>query len=190
MSKSRQRAVAGTSHEGLRRFFQRLVAPSFGMLGLGRRELIEYVVDLLTRFARSDQLYRLRDDGGQPLETVTELLIEMAREWDSPTPYRFERDLEIRRQCGDYALFMSGLFRAHVEDRELLGYYLEQGRSAYLAVAEHLHLALAADAAVFRELADEFEPLSGALDYMRKVYMRPELHSGPYAEMLRGFQTN
>ena len=45
------------SSSGLRAFFQRLVRPGFASLGIADREVVEYVVDLLTSFARTDQLY-------------------------------------------------------------------------------------------------------------------------------------
>ncbi len=41
-----------------------------------------------------------------------------------------------------------------------------------------------------RALAAEFEQLSGALDYMRKVYMRPVVAPSPYAEVLRHLDLN
>jgi len=185
---SRRRNVASVSVAGLRAFFQRLVTPAFGTLGLGEREIIDYVVDLLARFARTDQLYRIRDPKGRQLETIAEMLIELARHWEPETPYSFDREFEIRRHCGDYALFMSGLFRLHVERRSLLDYYLLEGPRAYRSVAELGQLAFAPDTKIFRALADQFEHLSGGLDYVRKVYLRPALHSGPYRDLLRDIE--
>lgn len=182
--------VSRVPREGLRRFFAGLVRPSFGALGLGSGELAEYATDLLTRFARTDELYRLRNARGERLETVAEMLIELMRAWDSETTYSHTREVEIRRHCGDYALFMSGVFRPHVEGESLLGYYLSEGESAYRIVGEHLQMTYAQGAALYRALAAEFERLSGALDYMRKVYMRPEMHDGAYAELVRQFGTN
>jgi len=177
--------------EGLRRFFARLVRPSFAALGLGHGEVAEYVTDLLTRFARTDQLYRVRDARGRPLDTIAEMLIELMRAWGAGGPsYRFDREIEIRRHCGDYALFMSGVFRPHVEGDSLLSYYLTEGERSYHTVAARMGLLHDREAAVYRALAADFEHLSGALDYMRKVYMHPDLHEGPYREVLRSFGLN
>ena len=104
-----------------------MVAPSFGMLGLQSRELIDYVTRLLADFARADELYRIRDARGRRLETVAAMLLELMRAWNPAIPYHFEREVEVRRHCGDYTLFICGLFRAHLEAESLLGYYLEQG---------------------------------------------------------------
>lgn len=185
MQRTPRRNVTPISIAGLKTFFQRLVAPSFGTLGFGEREVIDYVVDLLARFSRTDQLYRIRDAQGQKLETIAEMLIELARQWEPETRYSFDRELEIRRHCGDYALFMSGLFRRYVEGRSLLDYYLTEGQRAYHSVSELGQLALTPDSRIFRTLATRFEHLSGALDYVCKVHMRPELHSGPYRDLLR-----
>lgn len=183
-------AVSSVPREGLRRFFSGMVRPSFGALGLGPGEMADYVTELLTRFARTDELYRLRNARGGKLETVAEMLLELMHLWDSETPYSHTREVEIRRHCGDYALFMSGLFRAYVEGESLLGYYLSEGERAYRIVGEHLQMTYAQGAPLYRALASNFEHLSGALDYMRKVYMRPEMHTGTYADLVRKFGTN
>ncbi|MFH1570662.1 MAG: hypothetical protein ABIL09_21910 [Gemmatimonadota bacterium] len=190
MTASRRGDLTPVPPEGLRRFFRSMVRPTFAALGLGQGEVADYVTDLLARFARTDQLYRVRDARGRRLETIADLLVELMRAWDSPAPYRYDREVDIRRHCGDYALFMSGLFRAHVEGGALLGYYLAEGERAYRTVAERLSLALSGEAVVYRALAAEFEQLSGALDYMRKVYMQPQLQAGPYGEALRRLGLN
>ncbi|MEW6753079.1 MAG: hypothetical protein AB1505_19185 [Candidatus Latescibacterota bacterium] len=185
--KTRRHMVA-VSQAGLRRFFERLVQPAFSTLGLGDRALSDYVADMLARFARTDQLYRIRDARGRPLETVAEILIELTRQWGPGVPYSFDREFEIRRHSGDYALFMSGLFRPHVERSALLDYYLAQGRAAYRAAADLGQLALLPEVQLFAALSDRFEHLSGGLDFMRKVYMRPELHAGPYRDLLQDLE--
>ena len=180
-----RRPVAPVSLPGLRSFFADLVRPAFGSLGMGDKTLMDYVVDLLARFTRADQLYRIRDQQGRSLDTIAEMLMELSRQWDREGPYRFERDVDIRRHCGDYALFMSGLFRGYVESRSMLDYYLVQGRSAYLQVAELEQLSLGDQGPLFRRMAAHFEHLSGALDYMRKVHLQQQMHSGPHRHLLR-----
>ena len=92
------RNVAEVSHEGLRRFFAGMVHPSFATLGLGVGDTSRYVTEMLARFARSDQLYRVRDSRGRRLETVTELLMELMEQWTgSEEGYHFEREIDLRR---------------------------------------------------------------------------------------------
>ena len=74
-----RRNVAPVSAAGLWDFFQRMVTPSFGILGLGDRDIVDYVVDMLVRFARTEQLYRIRNEKGHRLETIAEMMMELAR---------------------------------------------------------------------------------------------------------------
>ena len=180
-----RKGVDTFSTAGLRAFFQRLVFPGFAELGIADREVVQYVVDLLTRFARVDQLYRVRDTRGQRLETIAEMLVELGRDHQPQRRWSFDRDMEIRRHVGDCALFTSGFFRPWVERQDLVEYYFEQGHQAYRTLAEMAELSYAAEGKLFRTLGEGFEHLSGALDYVRKVYMRPELHQGPYEALLR-----
>ena len=176
------------SLRGFSTFFHDMVKPSFGMLGLREDGIVDYVVQLLVRFARMDQLYRIRNVKGKRLETIAEMMIELARQWEAEVPYRFDRELEIRRHCGDYALFMSGLFRTHVERHSLLDYYLTEGRSNYRTVAELKQMAFTTDAKIYQALASEFEHISHGLDYMRKVYLVPQLNRGEYRDLLRNME--
>ena len=80
-----------------------------------------------------------------------------------PTPGR-EGERAFHRYVGDFALFMSGLFRPFVERGGFLGYYLAEGARAYTRVA-----ALTDDRLLYGELATRFEHYAGALDYLRKV---------------------
>ncbi|MCY3668909.1 MAG: hypothetical protein OXH81_24870, partial [Gemmatimonadetes bacterium] len=97
----------------------------------------------------------------------------------------FDREMDIRRHVGDYALFTTGLFRTWVERQGLGGYYLEQGKRAYGAAAELAQLGFVSQARLFGALEEQFEHLSGGLDYVRKVYMRPELHGGSHGALMR-----
>ena len=174
----------------LRRFFEAMVRPCFASLGIGQGELADYVTDLLARFSRTDQLYRVRDSRGRPLHTLTGLLLELMEEWGSDRSWSFDREVDLRRHCGDYALFLSGIFRPHVEAGGHLSYYLREGGESYRLVGEHLQLVGGRQARLFRGMADRFEELSGTLDYLRKVHMVPALHGHPYGQALRGFEVD
>jgi len=145
-----RKGVDSVSPAGLRAFFQRLVFPGFAELGIADREVVQYVVGLLARFARVDQLYHVRDARGQGLETIAEMLVELGRDRQPQGRWSFDRDMEIRRHVGDYALFTSGLFRPWVERQDLVEYYFEQGRQAYRALAEMAELSYAAEGKLFR----------------------------------------
>lgn len=158
----------------LKRFFDRLVRRSLGDLWLSGEPVADYLAGLLARFARTDQLYALRDATGQPLKTVADMLLDIQHAWAFDDP-RFDpfREREVRQHIGDYALFMTGIFREHVERRASTGLYVREGKRAYRVVADFERSALRPQARLFAALAAEFEGYAGALTYMKRVYLRP-----------------
>ena len=176
----------GQAAPDLTRFFDRMVRRALGDLRLGGDSTVRYLTDLLTRFARTDQLYAIRDATGRRLETVAELLIAAERTWafDAPDFDPF-RERIVRQQIGDYALFMTGLFREHVERHASPSYYVREGQRAYRAVADFERAALRGEARLFAALAAEFESYAGALGYMKRVYLRPGEAPGALRPVLR-----
>ena len=157
----------------LKRFFDRLLRRSLGELSMSSEPVADYLAGLLARFARTDQLYAVRDRAGQPLESVVDLLLEAERAWafDAPDFNPF-REREVRQHIGDYTLFMTGIFREHVERRASTGFYVREGTRAYRVVAEFERSALRPDMHVFEALSRRFEGYAGALTYMKRVYLR------------------
>ena len=175
------------SSPALRRFFDRVVRRSFGDLAIRDEEAADYLADLLTRFARTENLYPVSRATGKRLETVVEYLLEIQQVWDLDSPHFDPREeRELRRQIGDYALFMTGLFRERVEGLSCTRYYIGEGKRAYRFVSEHDRAGSRPHAWLFRTLAERFEGFAGALTYMRKVYFRPEfdLPSVPFFKRL------
>ncbi len=166
----------------LRRFFDRVVHRSFGDLIIENDPAADYLSDLLTRFARSENLFPPGAlPGFQPgararrLETVADVLLEIQRVWDLDSPhFNPVRERELRRHIGDYTLFMTGLFRERVERLSVTGYYIREGQRSYRFVSEHDRADARPEAGLFTRLADRFEAYAWILSYMRKVYFRPE----------------
>jgi hypothetical protein len=158
----------------LKRFFDRLVRRSLEDLRMGGDPVADYLAALLARFACTDQLYALRGVAGERLETVVEMLLEVQRAWEFDQPH-FDpfRERDVRQHIGDYALFMTGIFREHVERRASTGFYVREGKRAYRVVADFERSALKPDARLFAVLADRFEGYATALQYMKRVYLRP-----------------
>jgi len=80
-------------------------------------------------------------------------------------PMNRGREALVVRHIGEYALFMSGLFRERLRARGQLGYYLSHGRGAYWQCAAREPNPK--QARVFEEMHRDFERISQALDYMR-----------------------
>jgi len=168
----------------LQSFFRNVIGQSFRQLGIYDSTVTSYVADVLTDFARSENLYRMRSRKGKRMESVVEILSEQP-----PPPIDDETQLlkerSLRKYLGDYALFMSGIFRSHVEGRGFLNYYIQEGSRSYWTVSE-LDVALYRTGFIlFQELSKKFEYYSGALDYTRKAYFAAEPGEDPFAGFLR-----
>lgn len=167
----------------LQDFFLTAVRQSFWQLGIYEATVASYVADVLTEFARADSLYRLRSRAGRKIDSVVEMLAHQ------PSPKTDEnqllRERAQRKYVGDYALFMSGIFRSYVEGRGVLDFYIDQGSRSYWTVSE-LDLSLYRTGFIlFQELSKKFEYYSGALDFTRKAYFAPEPGEDPFAGFLR-----
>ena len=167
------------SSSRLNRFFDWLIRRAFQDLGLREPTVAQYVAGLLAEFARTENLYKIKDLQGKELETVVGLLLEAARVAELGSDLQRER--EIYRHTGDYVLFMSGIFREYVERNAFLGYYLQEGERAYQVVFD-MDIRLHRPAYLFHELARRFEFYSGAVHYMRKTFFRERGSDDPFLD--------
>jgi len=171
------------STDRLQSFFFSITRQSFWQLGINDATVARYVADVLTDFASSDSLYRIRNRAGKKLDGVVEMLAEKRPGANLESTVLRERAL--RKYLGDYTLFMSGIFRSYVEGKGFLNYYLQEGRRCYWTVSE-LDLSLYRTGFIlFQELSKKFEYYSGALDYMRKAHFAPEPGEDPFAGFLK-----
>ena len=171
------------SGDRLQSFFLNMTRQSFWQLGINDATVAQYVADVLTDFASTDSLYRIRSRAGKKSGSVVEILAEKQPETNEES--RLLRERALRKYLGDYTLFMSGMFRCYVEGKGFLDYYLQEGRRSYWTVSE-LDLSLYRTGFIlFQELSEKFEYYSGALDYMRKAYFAPEPGEDPFAGFLQ-----
>jgi|SRR5262245_12979881 len=170
----------------LRGFFRHSVRQSFWQLGIHDATVAGYVADVLTEFARTENLYKIRARNGRKVDNVVEMITQQASPLADESDVLRERSR--RKYVGDYALFMSGIFRQYVEGKGSLGYYLQEGSRSYWTVSE-LDLSLYRTGYfLFQELANKFEYYSGALDYVRKACFASAPGEDPFAGFLRQVQ--
>ena len=170
----------------LQGFFHHSVRQSFWQLGIHDATVADYVAEVLTEFARSENLYKIRARNGRKVDSVVEMLSQQAPALNDEADLLKERSR--RKYLGDYALFMSGIFRQHVEGKGSLGYYLQEGSRSYWTVSE-LDLSLYRTGYIlFQELSSKFEYYSGALDYVRKACFAAAPGEDPFAGLLRQFE--
>jgi hypothetical protein len=153
----------------LENFFGRAIRASFRDLALQDAPAAEYLANLLTRFARTENLYP-RGLAMPRLETVVDMLLDVQVAWEDAARFSPEHEVNVRRHIGDYTMFMTGCFRERVERIASTGYYIQQGQRAYRFVSEHARASAGAGAPPYRRLAEHFERYAGALDYARRVH--------------------
>jgi hypothetical protein len=171
------------SNNKLHGFFLNVVRQSFWQLGINDATVVSYVADVLTDFARSDNLFQLRSRAGKKLDSIVEILAQ--RQNENADESSLLRERSLRKYAGDYALFMSGIFRSYVDGKGVLNYYIKEGSRSYWTVSE-LDLSLYRTGFIlFQELSKKFEYYSGALDYTRKAYFAPEPGEDPFGGFLR-----
>jgi hypothetical protein len=106
-------------HHPLRRLFSALTERSFAeKLGWPDLNITEYVSNLLVEFTHTDQLYKVRNQQGQQVETVVDLLYESEVLLQAQS---LEREREVHRHIGDFTLFMAGLFPEYLKRLKTAG---------------------------------------------------------------------
>ena len=122
-----------------------------------------YVVNLLTLFSRSEELYEDHGDtyGLRPLALM------MADAADAPTVA--QRNYALQR-IGDVALFISGFFADSLANKAVdVDYYIYMGGSAYGSLSEEVRGTFRGNAFahIYRELAAKFQVLVDVLNEVR-----------------------
>jgi len=122
-----------------------------------------YVVNLLTLFSRSEELY---DDDGETFG-LKPLALMLAEAADASSAA--ERNYSLQR-VGDVALFISGFFADSLADHAVdLDYYIHMGGSAYGSLSEEVRGTFRGQvfADTYSELAAKFQVLVDVLNEMR-----------------------
>ena len=166
----------------LYRFFLRNLQRTFYDLQWQPGEVLPYLADRLTYFARTEHLYRIKSLPEWNMETVVETLLELERAKQEKPEFGNSEEALVRRHIGDFTLFMTGIFREYVTHLGIMDFYILEGTRNYRRVFELTKSELGEQAGVFIRLSQDFERYSGALDYMKKVYFYYE----PVDRQIRG----
>ena len=153
--------------------FSELVARSFHQtLALNDFAVTSYVAALLTDFARIENLYKVRDARGRPLEDVGEVLIESDPRLNAPS---FDQERQVRKHIGDFTLFFTGMFPESIRNWRLRHErldsfldYVKAGKESYHIVAAFDQFEYRKVAPLFRRLSDHFEICVYGLNMVRR----------------------
>ncbi|MFT5501931.1 MAG: hypothetical protein ACI88G_002072 [Woeseiaceae bacterium] len=148
----------------LRDYFRESVESAIGNQGVDvDPHAAHYVVNLLTLFSRSDDLYEDQGDtyGLKPLA----LMLADAAEADSAAV----RNFSLQR-IGDVALFISGFFADSLANRLVdIDYYVCMGGNAYGSLSDEIRGTARGKALcdVYRELAQKFQIVVDVLNEVK-----------------------
>jgi hypothetical protein len=147
----------------LQQFFLELVNDHFhSTLGLRDPELSGYVANMLTEFTEIEQLHRIRNAGGRPINDIGEMLLEADPVFgEAPS---FDRERAVRKHIGDYTLFFTGMFPEAINRFRLRRARLENfvdlikaGKESYYIVSKFEYFEYAKVAPLFAKLSARFE---------------------------------
>ena len=178
---SKRRGPGGTGKRGdevipesspLQVFFKEVVERNYGEVGLRNSEVHAYVANLLAEFCETETLYKIKNADGRPLCDLGEMMLESDPIY-GPAP-SFDRERQVRKHIGDYALFFSGMFpqglnhyrlrRTRMED---LIDFVKAGKESYYIVSKFEHFEYAKVAPLFRKMSQEFERLVYGLNQVK-----------------------
>lgn len=154
--------MEGQGHP-LEPFFQQAVRNSYeARLGLRDPGVTDYVVHLLCDFAAAENLYKVRDEAGRPIEDLDEMMA--AADPVNGTAASFDEERALRKHIGDYALFVAGMYPAAMErggrrhcPHPSLAELIQAGKESYYIVSQFNLFEYENEAPLFARLADSFE---------------------------------
>jgi hypothetical protein len=147
----------------LQELFQDLVGRHYAEeIGIRDPQIVAYVSHLLAEFCEADQLFGIHDGSDRPLADVGEMLVESDPVY-GPAP-SFDRERQVRKHIGDYALFFAGMFPESINHFRLRRQRLENfvewikaGKESYYIVSKFEHFEYAKVAPLFASLSKNFE---------------------------------
>ena len=156
----------------LQQFFNHIVERNYEEVGVRQAEVHAYVANLLAEFCEAENLYKIKNADGRSLSDLGEMLLESDPIY-GPAP-SFDRERQVRKHIGDYALFFSGMFpeslnRHRLRRQRLEGFldFVKAGKESYYIVSKFEHFEYAKVAPLFRRMSEEFERMVYGLNQVK-----------------------
>ncbi len=162
------------SDHPLRKLFRKALDFGFSVNPAEKAGVEEYLEDhILCGFIHSDNLFRIRNSSGKPLEDIADMLVEGDVRLNAPS---FAKEFQVHKHIGDYTLFMLGMFpmalarktgkefilgRLIIPGSSLYEHYLLQGQRSYSLASEFT------DRDLFQKLSANFLLYRNVLELVR-----------------------
>ncbi len=171
------RRITLNAHHPLRKLFRRALDFGFRANPPEKPGVGEYIEDqILCEFIYTDNLYKIKDAAGRPLEDIADMLAEGDVRLNAEG---VSREFQVHKHIGDYTLFMLGMFpmalarrtgkefilgRLIIPGSSLFEHYTLQGRRSYSLAAEYTQ------GDIFQELSKNFLLYRNVLELAR-IYL-------------------
>lgn len=173
-----------TQTHPLESFFHHAVRGSYEeRLGL-EPEITSYVARMLCEFSEADNLFRLRDAKGRPIEKLDEMV--RASDPVNGLAPSFIAERTARKYIGDYALFVAGMCPEAVEldanaksDRPTLAELISTGKESFYIVSQFNLFEFKKEAALYDRLSTQFEHCVLGLALVRRELWKKQLTAAP-----------
>ena len=147
----------------LQKLFVELVGRHYAeQIGIRDPQVVSYVAHLLTEFCDAEQLCKIQNAAGRPLNDVGEMLTESDPVF-GPAP-SFDRERQVRKHIGDYTLFFAGMFPESINHSRLRRSrtesfvdWLKAGKESYYIVSKFDCFEYTKVAPLFANLSRNFE---------------------------------
>lgn len=145
-------------------------------MGEGDRGLADYVASILVHFARADRVHRVAQSDDEVYDTLVDLLEDV----DDPDG---RRSFLVRTHLGNYALWLSGLFPDHIEQRRWrrggpdLDYYEALGRRGFELASSHRLAQQHGLTTLYATAAERFAVLRLALNDVSDRLLFADVHT-------------
>jgi hypothetical protein len=140
--------------------------------GQDDRLLSDYVASILLHFTLKDRFSRISSVDDEQYDTLSALL-------DATDGPDASRNFLARAHLGNYALWLSGLFPDHIEQRRWrrggpdLEYYEEMGKRGFQLAADHRLAQEHGLSSLFADVADRFGAVRMALNSVSDALLFP-----------------
>jgi hypothetical protein len=166
-------------------FFQQAVRNSYeGKLGLHDPDVTGYVAHLLCEFSDAKNLYKVRDEAGNPVEELDEMV--RAADPVHGAAASFDEERALRKHIGDYTLFVGGMYpeasdsgRRGRRHQPTLDELIRAGKESYFIVSQFNLFEYEQEAPLFARLSDGFERCILGLTLVREEFASRKMLISP-----------
>ncbi len=155
-------------NDGIHELFFNAVhkAVQYRVPNISTEHIEKYLTSLMINFLHTDNIFKLKDESGKPISSVSEMVQEGDVILNAES---FETERKVHKHIGDYILFWSAFYpeflsllkSKHITDTIIN--YTDQGRKSYDVASTFDHAPYTEEAQIFKNLSNHFEDYQDCL---------------------------